>query len=680
MTQAAAAAAAPSPTRLAVRAAIAQGLTPPPLLTVSQWAEAHRVLAGKAASEPGPWRNSRTPYLAKVMDALSATSRAEIVVFVKGSQIGATEAGNNWIGYSIHHVPGPILAVCPTVELAKRASRQRIDTLIDATPCLRGLVAPARERDSGNTLLSKDFPGGVLALTGANSAVGLRSMPARDLFLDEVDAFPADADGEGDPVFLARRATRTFQRRRVFMVSTPKRAGLSRIMREFEACEQAWKFHVPCPLCGHRQELVWERLRYDVPASAGNVVIPDVRYSCAGCSGLIPEHAKTEMLGAGAWAPLWDRGNRSVGFHLSALYSPVGWLSWGEAAAMYERARARPEDMQVFTNTVLGLPYAEPSEAPDWEVLYARREGYTRGVVPAGGRFLTAGVDHQDDRVEVTLVAWGREKRSWVVDHKVIPCPATLEARRAVLDDLLGADWPCAGGGGVPLWCLAVDSGAYTQDVYAWARGHLGPSYGGGALRVRQPRTVMVCKGMDRSSKMLYAPDKVSAEERKRGLKLVGLGSSGAKRQLYLWLRLRPATSDERAAGIEDPYGFCHFPELEEEYFRQLTAEQLVRTQNPRGYDKEEWVKMRARNEALDCWVLAHAAAVAVGLDWYVDRDWKRLEAIIPEGLLATPAAVPRGVAALPAAGPTATVLPPAPRAAARPMRRAFLGLRGAPR
>jgi phage terminase large subunit GpA-like protein len=43
----------------------------------------------------------------------------------------------------------------------------------------------------------------VLIMTGAISAVGLRSMPARYVSLVEVDAYPASADEEGDPVGLA---------------------------------------------------------------------------------------------------------------------------------------------------------------------------------------------------------------------------------------------------------------------------------------------------------------------------------------------------------------------------------------------------------------------------------------------------------------------------------------------
>ena len=156
-----------------------QGLRPDPTLTVSEWADRHRRLSGKGASEPGPWRTSRVPYLKEIMDCLSPASKVERVVFMKGAQIGATECGNNWIGYVIHHAPGPMLAVLPTVDMAKRNSRQRVDPLIEESAVLSKLVKPARSRDSGNTMLTKSFPGGLLAMTGANSAVGLRSMPVR---------------------------------------------------------------------------------------------------------------------------------------------------------------------------------------------------------------------------------------------------------------------------------------------------------------------------------------------------------------------------------------------------------------------------------------------------------------------------------------------------------------------
>ena len=205
------------------------------------------MLSPRASAEPGRWRTARTPYLAEIMAALSPSHPAQRIVFMKGAQVGGTEAGNNWLGFLIHHAPGPALAVQPTVELAKRFSRQRVATLIEETPALRERVTPARSRDSGNTVLAKEFPGGILVMTGANSAVGLRSPPARYLFLDEVDAYPASADEEGDPVALAEARTLTFaHRRKIFLVSIPTIQGLSRIEREYLASDQR-RFFVPCP-------------------------------------------------------------------------------------------------------------------------------------------------------------------------------------------------------------------------------------------------------------------------------------------------------------------------------------------------------------------------------------------------------------------------------------------------
>ncbi len=157
--------------------AFLQGMRPDPLLTVSEWADANRMLASVASGEPGPWRTSRTPYLKEVMDCLSPSSSLERVVAMFGSQLGKTECGLNWVGYAVQHAPGPMLMVQPTVEMAKRYSKQRVGPLIESSPVLRERIKPARAKDSGNTVLSKEFPGGIFLMTGANSAVGLSSAP-----------------------------------------------------------------------------------------------------------------------------------------------------------------------------------------------------------------------------------------------------------------------------------------------------------------------------------------------------------------------------------------------------------------------------------------------------------------------------------------------------------------------
>src|SRR5512135_2887782 len=320
----------PSSTEEVLRAAAAAGARPDPLLTISEWADKYRTLSQRASSEPGPWRTDRTPYLREIMDCLSPMSAVERTVFMKGAQIGGTECGNNWIGYVIHQAPGPMMAVQPTVEMAKRNSKQRIDPLIEESEVLRKLVRDPRSRDSSNTVLSKEFPGGVLVMTGANSAVGLRSMAARYLFLDEVDGYPGDVDGEGDPINLALARTRTFSRRKVFLVSTPKITGMSRIEAAFEESDKRY-FALPCPTCREMQVLKFAQLRW--PKGKPEKAV----YVCDHCGQEIANHQKQWMLPRGEWranpGPDWDR--KTAGFHLSSLYSPVGWFSWGDAAMQF---------------------------------------------------------------------------------------------------------------------------------------------------------------------------------------------------------------------------------------------------------------------------------------------------------------------------------------------------------
>ena len=279
------------------------GLKPDPLLTVSEWADRYRMLSSRAAAEPGRYRTKRTPYMKEIMDALSPGHPAQRIVFMKAAQVGATEAGNCFLGFIIHQAPGPALAVQPTVELAKRNSRQRIDPLIEESPALRDKVKPARSRDAGNTMLSKEFAGGILIMTGANSAVGLRSTPARYIFLDEVDAYPASADEEGDPVSLAEARSLTFaHRRKVFLASTPTIRGLSAGSSASTRRPTSGATSSPARTAGTSQWLKFERLRWEKgkPETAA--------YACEGCDAPIAEHHKTAMLEARRMA-----GDRDLG-------------------------------------------------------------------------------------------------------------------------------------------------------------------------------------------------------------------------------------------------------------------------------------------------------------------------------------------------------------------------------
>jgi phage terminase large subunit GpA-like protein len=567
------------------------GYAPDPLLTIDEWADQYRVLSQKGSSEPGQWRTDRTPYLREIMQDLSPSSPVERVVFMAGAQVGKSETGNNFIGYIIDQAPGPIMMVQPTVQMVQDYSKQLIAPMIEESPRLRGKVRDPRKRDSGNTIQTKEFTGGFLAMTGANSAAALRSKPIRFLYLDEVDSYPGDVDGEGDPIKLAEKRTATFARRKIFICSTPKIDGTSRIQREFEASDQRYCF-LPCPHCREMQKLEFGRLRWpkDQPRLA--------KYICCACEKEIGEEHKTAMLAAHEWRAQ-NPGAATRGYHLSSLYSPVGWYGWAEAAADFIAAQKDDALLKQFVNTVLGETWKQKGEAPDWERLYARRGTHPAGQVPEQCLIITAGVDVQKDRIELEFVAWAADRQSWSLDYVVLDGDTSRPEVWKKLSDQLYREFVSAHGEVFTVRRMAIDSGYATQEVYAWARNH-------------PADRVMVIKGHN-GAMAVGAPSAAditfSGRKIKMGLKIWPVAGGILKSELYGQLRLGLDESGE------PPPGYCHFPNYAPDYFKQLTAE-VLRPRTVRGIPRLEWEKpLGVRNEVLDCQVYARAAAIALGLD-----------------------------------------------------------------
>jgi phage terminase large subunit GpA-like protein len=629
----------------AIRRAWADGIRPEVPMTVSEWADKYRRLPEKSSAEPGPWRTDRTPYLREIMDSMSTTSDVEEVVVMKAAQVGGSECILNALGYIVDHAPGPTILVQPTVELAKRFSRQRMDPLMMDTPRLAEKVAPARSRDSGNTMLAKDFAGGQLILTGANSAVGLRSMPAQNALLDEIDGYPVDVDEEGSPIELVEARQRTFPRKKRIKVSTPTLAGKSAIEAAYDASDKR-RFYVPCPACEEMQPLEFARL---VWSSLG---LPPSKavYECRACSYHIQNHEKSRMLAAGEWrAEATEPTDGKIrGYHLNGLYAPVGWMSWGDIAQKFTQSHRNPEKHRVFVNTVLGEVWTSKGEAPDWDMLQKRREPYAIGTVPMDALFLTAGVDVQKDRLVYEVVGWGREKRSWSIDYGEIPGDTAdlTKGPWSDLDRLVNRMYPHEAGVEMSIRMFGIDTGYNSQTVYSWGR--------------KYPLSrVAAVDGRDRGGAFVGSPSPVevfiNGKKSKRGYRIWPVCVSMGKSELYGWLRL------ELGPNGEEPPGFCHFPEYDNEYFKQLTSEQLVAHKTRKGYIKLEWQVIPGRqNHVLDCRVYARAAAALMGLDRLTPSDWAGQERLVwGERRPETPVAAVRHVASTVPAKPQAPAQKP---------------------
>ena len=570
---------------------------------MSEWSDRYRKLSSKASAEPGPWRTSRTPYLREPMDCLSSSSPIQRVVMMFAAQTGKTEAGSNWLGYVIDHAPGPMLCVQPTVEMAKRLSKQRLESMITDTPCLAAKIAPARARDSGNTMFSKEFSGGIMLLTGANSATGLRSAPCRYLFADEVDAFPSDVDGEGDPVALAERRTTTFARRKILLTSTPTVKDFSRIEAEYLRSDQR-RFYVPCPSCGGMQWLQWPRLKWDAKRPG------DVRYQCEHCGERFEENHKPAMLAAGEWRATAPSDGRTAGFQLSGLYSPLGWCSWEQLVDDFLRAKSDAPALKAFVNTRLAETWEEDyAAAVSADGLMTKRLAYESGTCPDGVVLLTCGVDVQDNRLAVSVWGWGEGETGWLIWHQELMGDPTQVEVWGQLDQVLVTEWATAAGNALKVSQVAVDSGGHcTHEVYRYVRD-----------RVRQ--NVVAIKGSSRrNSPAVGKGSKVDVSWQgrvlKRGVTLYQLGTDTIKTTLFGRLR------HNEAGGV----GTLHFGmAADEEYFRQLTSERQALRYH-RGFPIREWVKKAGdRNEALDCVVYAYAAMLLFSRRMNKATMWQQL-------------------------------------------------------
>jgi phage terminase large subunit GpA-like protein len=364
------------------------------------------------------------------------------------------------------------------------------------------------------------------------------------------------------------------------------------------------------------QWLQFERLRWakGKPETAA--------YHCEGCERPIAEHHKTEMLATGEWrATAVSKDPKAIGFHLSALYSPLGWKSWSDVAREWLAAQGSDETLRAARNTLLGETWVESGDAPEWQRLADRRETWKPGTVPMAGLFLTAGADVQKDRIEVDIWAWGRGLESWLVDHIVIPGGPDDPAAWDKLTSLLGRSWQHANGAFMTVARLGIDTGYEAAAVYAWSR----------KVGFEQVAPLKGLEGFNRSAPVsgpTYVDATIGGKRLRRGARLWSVATATFKAETYRFLRIERPSDEDRATGVLDVPGTIHLPGwADTEWLKQLVAEQLVTIRNKRGYAHQEWQKMRERNEALDCRVYARAAAWILGADRWDEATWRRLEA-----------------------------------------------------
>lgn len=561
---------------------------PPRSQTVSEWADENRVLVSDSSSEPGPWRTDRAPYQREIMDAFTQPGIHEIAIMAS-AQVGKSEIELNMMGRAIDIDPGPILYVQPTDKVAEDYSKRRIAPMIAACPTLREKVYKAKGRDSNNTITMKTFPGGSLAIIGANSPSDLASKPVRYIFLDEIDRFPISAGSEGDPIELAERRTETYRHnRKIVKTSTPTIKGKSKIEKAYmNGTQEEW--HTECPHCRNYGFIQFDDIKFDKEAfqdesGETSYTVDNVRWQCPICKRETPEYevkrcpAKWVIKNPGALR----NGVRS--FRLNAFMSP--WSDWKDIALSFLKAKDDPELLKVFHNTMLGESWEFRERSGEPEKLYARREHYN-AEVPSGVLVLTMGIDTQDNRLEYEVVGWNRQEESWGICYGIIPGRADSPGVWEEVDALLDREWKMAGGMAMRIMATFIDSGGhFTQEVYR-------------ECAKRANKRIWPIKGEKGEGKPYVRRMKRGPDIRGGMGFMIGV-DAGKEAILY-------------ATSVDTPGPrYMHYPidyrcGYDLEYYRGLLSERQV-VHRRAGQNVIVWEKIHERNEPLDLRDYARAA------------------------------------------------------------------------
>lgn len=549
----------------AIRQAALQALRPPPALPLVEWIEANVSLPASGSALPGPMH--LWPFQRGWCEALDDPA-IERVTVLKGARIGYTQWLSAVIAASVANAPAPILCLQPTADDARDYS-VTVEEMFAASPSLRGLLSDDADESGRSTMLARRFPGGSLKFLAARSPRNLRRHTVKLLLMDEIDGY--EVTGEGDPIKLAETRTMTFRDRKILAGSTPV-FDYGPVTRAYEASDKR-VFEVPCPGCGDYSEIRWADIRWD----EGN---PDsAHWVCPANGCIVAEAHKPAMVEAGRWRATAPEVKGHAGFRISCLVSPHFNARWSKLAAEFLQAKRSPETLQVFTNTILGEAWRTEGEDLDEHELFGRREAFTLATLPPEVLWLTAGVDCQDDRLEVVVMGHS-ERELFVLQHSVFWGPIDGEAVWLDLDSLLRQRWQHPAGGtiGIDAGCVDSGDGGHTEIVHRFTR----PRFG---------RRVISIKGVPGFARPM-------------------LQKSGSGQ---LWLAGVDAIKSQLFARIGRGTGLRFSDALEPVFFEQLTSERrVVRYSHGRPQARFERIPGK-RAEALDATGYAWAARALIG-------------------------------------------------------------------
>lgn len=564
---------------------LAKKLKPKEEMTISQWADKHMVLP-KGSNEAGSFSTANMPYQEEILKAITDPDITDISV-MSSAQVGKTTIILCGIGYYIDYEPATQLVVMPTLSLGEKFSKTRLSAMIRDVPVLSNVIAPPKSKDSNNTILFKDYPGGHIVVAGANSAASLSSMPLRIIWMDETDRFPESAGSEGNPIKLAEARSISYWNKKHIKTSTPTIAGKSKIQDAYlSGTMEEW--NVKCPCCGTYQPYDFKRMVFD-----------DVAMTCMDCGEIIPEvdwkNSKHK------WIAEHPERKEHRSFHLNQMASP--YVEWKDIIKQFQDAMDKlkryhdSNDLQVFINTVLGECWEEADldeKKMDDNVLQERAENYNADI-PEKVLLLTAAVDVQGNRFEIEVRGWCRDYETWGIYKTEIYGDLEKNEVWENLEEYLKTNFYFHDGRELNIAAVGIDTGGHhTNRTYKWIKYMKGKG-----------KKVYGLKGYAGKADLplLHKRTKVDIKE---------VGKDGKERVVdFTVIHIIGVDSGKEdimnRLTIDEPgEGYCHFPSnggrgYDKEYYKGLLSERQIE-KKVNGVIKKVWVKKAGvkRNEPLD--------------------------------------------------------------------------------
>jgi phage terminase large subunit GpA-like protein len=572
-------------------------LKPPPNYKISEWADNNRILSTSTSAHSGKWQTSRVPYMKFIMDAIT-DPYTEQVTLVMCSQVGKTELLNNIMGYYIDNDPCPMMFIMPTKDLAEEYSKRSFASMMRESPCFHDKIQ-IDKKSSTNNIDYKEFKGGLVLFVGSQKANALASVPIRIVLADEIDRFSLDADGEGNPINLAKKRTSNFPNRKWILCSTPTVHEKSQIIQEYAASSK-YRYYCKCPFCEGMQYLKWVNVNWvdDDPDTA--------KYVCEHCGVLWEDLDRYKAIDNGVWIAENPNIKRNIGFHLPRMAS--GFCRLSDVVKEYVDAKGDPKKLKVFVNTVLAETTRESADETSPNFIMDRAEGFDSDNIPDEVMILTAGADIQNDRIECMIAGWGRGHQAWVLENVVLTGDPLQDEVWVKLDNLLKREYRSNFyKQSFQVRYAAVDSGHLPQRVYEYC-------YKTNTLDDCKMFATKGQESISRGGHPLFNKQQIlNSHTVREASKPFMVGTYEAKSWLHEYLNYSTPQK-----------GYWHFPKkFPIEFYEQLTSEKRY-LEFKDGKERYKWLKPNSstRNEALDTAVLNLWLIHVANIDFDHYHEW----------------------------------------------------------